>query len=435
MRFLPILLAAILSPASALDLSQAYRLAQEADAKYQSVVARTQAEAEGIAIARAKLLPQVGAIGTMGKLWVERELGGRHFPVSPTDSWNWGVNLRQPLYRPNEWAVYRQAQALSEGAKLKLQNEAALLFERLAKAYFAALNATAQLQLAQNDLVRYQTILHQVEAAFYRGQGTRTEIEEAKARVDEARAQILARQGELEIAERALALLLGRQVSAAELEDLADRYRLSGDILARPETIWVDEAKQANLGLAALRKQVEAARYEVKRQLAGHKPTLDLVAGYKQSRSESEITLEQQFKTSSIAVQATLPLFSGFGVSAAVRQAQALLRQAELELEQNTRQLEQAVLDAYTKVRFGESQIEALDQALRSAEQAVIGTRKGVFAGTRNTVDVLNAEQKAASLRAQRIDAIYQLLNAIVELLVAVSKPPEEAIAWITARR
>ncbi|MCX8050075.1 MAG: TolC family outer membrane protein [Methylohalobius sp.] len=434
MRFWPIFLAAAFSPAAALDLGEAYRLAQEADAKYQSVVARTEAEIEGVTVARAKLLPQVGAVGSVGKLWVERKAGGRNFPVSPTDTWNWAVNLRQPLYRPGEWAIYRQARASAEGAQFRLQNEKSLLLERLAKAYLAALNAAAQLQTAQSDVARYQAILHQAEAAFYRGQGTRIEIEEAKARRDAAYAQVLSAQGELEIAERALILLIGKQVSSAELKDLAERHILSRDILARPPTSWVDEAKSANLGLAFLRKQVEVAQYKVQQQLDGHKPTLDIVAGYKQSSSESEITLEQQFKTGSVALQATLPLFSGFGVSAAVRQAKDLLRQAELELEQNTREIEQSVLDAYTKVRFGESQVAALDQALRSAEQAVFGTRKGVLAGTRNTVDVLNAEQQAAATRAKRIDAIYQLLEAIVELLVAVNKPPEEAIAWFTGQ-
>lgn len=166
----------------------------------------------------------------------------------------------------------------------------------------------AQLQFAQNEVARYQTILHQAEAAFYRGQGTRTEIEEAKARLDGARAQVLARQSELE----------------------------SEDILARSETAWVDEGKQANLGLLC------AKRLDIRsQQLAGHNPTLDFVASYKQSRSESEITLEQQFKTSSIAVKATLPLFWPW------RQRRC-----------------------------------APGRALHSAEQAVIGTRKGVSAGT-----------------------------------------------------
>ncbi|WP_460035868.1 TolC family outer membrane protein [Methylothermus subterraneus] len=418
-------------PAAALDLEEAYALAKQADAAYRAVEAQTQAQEEGVAVARARLLPQVGAVGSIGKLWVERRFGGRRFPVSPSDSWSWSVNLKQPLYRPNEWESYRQAQALSESAKARLLDESALLFQRVAKAYLGVLDADAQLKVAESDVARYQTALRQAEEAFRRGQGTRIEIEEAKARLDAARAQLLASQGQLEIAERALTLLIGREVVAAALKDLAERHTLSQAILAKPASEWVEEAKRVNLALDALRKEVIAAQHKVKQQLAGHKPTLDLVAGYQQSRSESQITLEQQFKTASVNLQATLPLFSGFGVSASVRQAQALLRQAELELEQKTRELEQAVLDAYTKVRFGQSQVLALEQALRSAEQAVVGTRKGVLAGTRNNVDVLNAEQAAAEVRAKRIDAVYQLLGSIVEMLVAVSKPPEEAISWL----
>jgi protease secretion system outer membrane protein len=419
------------SPAWALDLAQAFALAKQADAQYQATQAHTEAEEEGINVARARLLPQVGASGSLGKLWVERSFGGRTFPVAPTDSWNWSVSLRQPLYRPNEWAIYEQSQLLAEGARLQFASEALRLLERLTKAYLEALDALAQLKVAQEDVGRYQAILAQAEAAFRQGQGTRVEIEEAKARLDSASALVLDRQGRLQIAERALSLVIGRQVSAEELKDLAERYTLSRQLLAQAPETWVEQAKRSNLELAALHKQVEAARIKVEQAFAGHKPTLDLVAGYRQSRSESEITLAQQFKTASVSLQATLPLFAGFGVEASVRQAKALLREAEFTLEQKTRQLEQQVLDAYTKVRFGQSQVEALEQALRSAEQAVRGTRKGVLAGTRNSVDVLNAEQEAAQVRAKRIDAIYQLIASIVELLAAANHPPEEILAQL----
>ncbi|HNU19978.1 MAG TPA: TolC family protein, partial [Hydrogenophilus thermoluteolus] len=75
-----------------------------------------------------------------------------------------------------------------------------------------------------------------------------------------------------------------------------------------------------------------------------------------------------------------------------------------------------SVTQAYTALRFGYAQWQALEQAERSAQQAVIGTEKGIQAGTRNAVDLLNAQQELAKVRASRIDAAYQVLVAAIDL-------------------
>ncbi len=419
-------------PAEALDLAEAYRLALATDPSYQAVAARAAADEEGIGIARAKLLPQLGASGTIRKMWTKREVSGRALPAYQTNSWNWGVNLVQPLYRPSEWAAYQQAKDLARSSRMRLTDERDNLLARLAQAYLQVLDVSAQLNVARTDLRRHQAVLRQAKAAFANGDGTRTDVEEAQARLDEADARVIHWQGRLEIAQQRLSLLVGQSVRAAELVDLADRHSVARTVLARQASAWVEEARQANAGLKALRAEVEAARRKVQQAWGGHKPTLDFVAGYRQSSSDSEITLNQTFKTGTVGLQASLPIFSGGGTAAAIRQAQAQLQEAQFRLDARSLEIRQMVLDAYTRVRAGESEVKARRQALSSARQALTATRKGVLAGTRNTVDVLDAEQRVSEAEARYADAVYQLLQAVVELLVAVSKPPEEAIRFVT---
>lgn len=420
-----------LPPAQALDLAEAYRLAQRHDPSYQAVAARAEAAAAGTDMARGQLLPQVGANGGVRKMWVKRETGNRRLPTSANNAWNWSVNLTQPLYHPAEWAGYQQSKDLARSAQLQLTDAAAELLTRVAQTYLQLLNTTAQWRVAKDDVHRAQIVLRQAQTAFANGEGTRTDVEEAKARLDEALASRIHWQGEVEIARQRLVLLIGQPVSEEALQDVADRYHVAHKILAKNPDAWVDEAVATNAGLKALQAEVAAARQKLQQAWAGHKPTLDLVASYRQSSSDSEITLNQTFKTGIVGLQASLPLFSGGTAAAGVHQAKAQLQEAKLRFDARSLEIRQQVLDAFSRIRAGVSELQARRQALKSARQALTATRKGVEAGTRNTVDVLDAEYKVSQAQAKHADAVYNLLQAVVELLAAVNRPPEGAIAFL----
>jgi len=82
-----------------------------------------------------------------------------------------------------------------------------------------------------------------------------------------------------------------------------------------------------------------------------------------------------------------------------VRQAVAIQERARQQLEAARRQLEVNVSKEFNSVAQGVPRVRALEQATLSAEQALSSTRKGVQAGTRSSVDVLNAQQQLASTK------------------------------------
>jgi outer membrane protein TolC len=109
-------------------------------------------------------------------------------------------------------------------------------------------------------------------------------------------------------------------------------------------------------------------------------------------------------------------------VNASVRAALAARDEAQARFDGRRRELVTATTNAYSRVRFGLERVTALEQATRSAEQALVATRKGVQAGTRNNVDVLNAEQDVARAQMQWVSAAFELLGAIVELWAATGE-------------
>jgi outer membrane protein TolC len=70
----------------------------------------------------------------------------------------------------------------------------------------------------------------------------------------------------------------------------------------------------------------------------------------------------------------------------------------------------------YNSIRSGLLTIEAYQQATRSAEIALTGTRKGFAAGIRTNIDVLNAQQKLFASRLDLSRARYMLVNDIINI-------------------
>jgi TolC family type I secretion outer membrane protein len=423
---------ALLLPGSgkALELGEAYELALDADAAHQAVRARARAEREAVDIAKAELLPSINFGAAAGRNTTERtriDTG-----LSTTDenyeSLNWGFSLSQALYRRSDWVSWERAQTLAESAEQSVTAERGLLLERVARDYLSVLAAKAQLAVREANLARYQGARKAAERTFTRGEGTRTDVEEAQARVDSARAQVIEARGAVVVAVEALGRIIDRSVSAQEVRDIRTIETIGTRIAKRSLEQWIDLARERNAELKAYMLQVQAARQEIERQRSAHYPTLDLVLRHGFNRSDTDNTIGNEYLTSSVRLQLNVPLYSGGGIDASVRSAAASLEETQWEYESRLREIEQTITEAFSNVNFRTAQWNALAQAVRSAEQAVEATRKGVQAGTRNQLDVLNAEQDLTQRRGERIQAGYLLVRDAVRLMVAAQVPTEDLL-------
>ncbi|MDP2793590.1 MAG: TolC family outer membrane protein [Sulfurisoma sp.] len=424
------------APAHALDLLAAYRLALTGDANYQVARAATKAAREAIPQARAGLLPQISLSASRSRndtdQTTETVLGpsSARYDYSARSA---AFSVRQPLLRMANVAQYFQAEAQVDAAEATLEKETQGLAVRVAGAYFDALVSLARLDTAGAQKDAYAAQLKSAERGLKAGTGTRTDIDEAQARFDMALAQeIDARQG-VDLAERALASVLGQRVAASGLAMLSpERLKLE---LPEPATIepWLSQAEENNPELRSLRATVEAARREVDKNRAYHLPTVDLVASRNNSSNENNYSIGSNYWTNSVGVQLNIPIFSGGQVNSAVRQSLANLDKARQQHEAARRQLDVNVAKEFSAVTQGVARIRALEQALRSTEQALVSTRKGIQAGTRNTVDVLNAEQQVTTSRLELAQARATYAAARLRLKVAAGTLTEADIATVSS--
>ena len=405
----------------ALDFKTAYEAALQHDATILAERAAAQAAQERLPQALSQRRPSLSLSAGQNRNHLESQtanmLGQRSVSERYYDSNNAALQLRQPLYRPAILAQIKQARAQVQDADAVLDVNENDLLERVAQAYFDALLGQVQLDLASAQKTAFAAQLQSAQKGFAAGVGMRTDVDEAQARMDLAHAQVLQAQQALDLARRRLALLLG--VPVAQLVQLADldtqRFAPSAPVPTSAEQ-WIALAEESSPQLQALRARLRAAQAEVDKAQAGHKPTLDVVATVSRSDSDSVTSINTVYKQKYVGVQLNVPLYAGGYVSSTVRQALAEVQRMQQTLDAAQRDLSNQVYEQFSAMTEGVLRIAALEQAVRSAQQALLSSQKSLQAGARTTVDVLNAEQQLTVAQRDLAQARYGYVLAHLKL-------------------
>jgi len=408
--------------AGAMDLLQAYEAARKQDPSLLASRATAEAGRERLPQARAQMLPNLSASLSQNNNQLTSItpdfLGREQTTNRDYRSSNQTVQLRQPLFRPFLTSQYRQTEAQVLDAEATLAQEEQNLAVRVSGAYFDAVLSRDQLALV---LAQRNTLTAQLEGTrkmFAAGSGTRTDVDEAQARLDMVVAQEIEARQNVAFTLRQLQILVNEPIKQLASLNVA-KLKLEGPKPADLDD-WTLRAEQNSPQLAGLKAQLEAARQEVKKAQSGHLPTLDAIAQLTSSESENVISVSSRYKNNSIGLQLNIPIFSGGGVNASVRQALANVDRAEQALEAGRRDLGVKVHKHFRGITENIPKVAALEQALRSAEQLIVSNKKSFQAGSRTIIDILNAEQQHMVVSRDLAQARFMYLISRINLLALV---------------
>ena len=421
------------SAASSMTLMEAYQLALEQDATIRASRAALESGRERLPQARSQLLPSVQA--NVGRNYNNLDTTAPNFLGQETTtnstyySFGKSVSLRQPLFNAQRVFQYLQAKDQVADAEATHQRDLQELIVRVGGAYMEALLTEDQLKLVLAQKQQYTTMVDAAQKMLKAGSGTRTDIDDAQARLDMALALELEARQNREYTHRQLEILVNQPVghlSALNLDGLAS---LPTDL--PPLESWLEQAQTNSPEIQALTARVAAADKEISKAKSGHAPMVDGVVQWNDSGNENVTRLNSRFVTTSVGVQLVVPIFQGGYVSSQVRQAVADKTRMEEALEATRRDLNLRVHKEHRGVTEGVLKVRALEQAVRSAEQLVQSTTKSKSAGVRTTLDILNAEQQLAQARRDLVQARYLYLMARLRLASLVGKSPLEAITEV----
>lgn len=420
-------------PVNAMDLLQAYTAARQQDATILASRAAALIGQERLPQARAQQLVNITA--TVGRnnnqlaSTTPNLLGVEQTTSTSYPSSNQTITARQPLYRPFLAAQYRQAVAQVNDANATLAQEEQNLAVRVALAYFEAALNKEQLALILSQRTAYTSQLDAANKALAGGTGTRTDIDEAQARLDMALAlELEARQNGIYTLQQ-LGIIVNQRIDQVATLNVQKLQLLRPD----PDSLdeWTRRAELNSPQLQSLRAQLEAARQEVEKANAGHLPTLDAIAQWSRSTSESVTNVSNRYTNKSLGLQLNIPIFSGGLVNSQIRQNLAAQERAEQTLEAAKRDLALRIFKEFRGVAESVPKIKALEQSLASSDQLVLSSRKSFTAGSRTALDVLNAEQQRTVVLRDLAQARYIYLLSKIRLLALNGEASVDAIAAI----
>src|SRR5258708_28715361 len=307
------------------DLVQVYRDAQRYDAQYSSARYALEAGREKLPQGPALLLPSLNLQGTANA--TNFDSTSRNNTVAPQLSFNRDVRvtnytftLTQPLFRPQNWAQFGQAEFQVKQAEATFGRAWQDLMTRTAQAYFDVLAAQDTLALVRAQKAAISEQLAQAKRNFEVGTATITDTHEAQARFDLSAAQEIAAQNDLDSKRRSLQLLTGKEYG--ELKALQADIKLPQP---NPEDMqsWVDLAEKQSYPVQVQEAGTAIAALEARRNSNAHLPTLDLVGSYGQTDQTATLTspIGNTLTQGAIGLQLAMPLFAGGGCSPPHRQA------------------------------------------------------------------------------------------------------------------
>ena len=381
------------------DLVSVYQEAVDNNADLAAARADYQARKEIVPQARAGLLPNLSAGADLNNTRTQLDQPSMTSTRSGTV---YQATLAQPIFRADRWFQLQAAEAVNEQAALELSATEQNLILRSAESYFAVLRAQDNLASTKAEEAAFKRQLDQSNERFDVGLSDKTDVLQSQASYDTARANRILAQRQVDDAFEALITLTNRQYNSIQgiVHTLPVLAPTPNDAKA-----WVDTAAKQNLNLLASNYAVDAAEKTLKQRKAGHAPTLDAVAQYKKGDNDAfgftnpDPGLQggrygNDVSQRSIGLQLNIPLYSGGLTSSQVRESYSRLSQTEQRREALRRQVVENTRNLHRAVNTDVEQVQARRQSIISNQSAVEATEIGYQVGTRNIVDVLDAQRQ-----------------------------------------
>lgn len=412
--------------ASALGLLEGYRQVLLNDPTLLAARYENEAGQQEAKIGRAGLLPQVALTGSKSRVHgIEEQpgciqsnflgcetMGNTKQYLSYTSS-SASLTLHQPIFNLANWYQYQQGKTRARYSDAVYEGKQKEATTRYLEAYLNVLLAQENIDLATKQVTALQGQLALAQHSFSGGEAPITDVDDAQARLDMAKAQRIEAQNLLEVNLKKLGDLTGQapQVLRAPSGAMA---------LERPQpdsaSAWLDLAREQSPEVQAGRQAVEIAKREVQKTRAQYAPTLDLLVQVDKSQSQSVSTLNQTISTRSAGVQINIPIFNGGLTNAQSSQSVARYAQAQSELDATLLKVGEDVATRYFGVINGVSKVQALRRAVASNEKALVSNKMGYKGGVRTSVDILNAEQLLYQARRDLAQSTYAYLLSWVQL-------------------
>lgn len=398
-------------PAAAQSLEEAMAAAYAINPALKAERSKYQATNQGIWTARSEFLPTVTGtyLGEHNAFETRSGTSDRAF------FHELGVSMSQTLFQGFA-GVNRLNQAHEEansGRNQLIGVEQTLLFNT-ADAFLRVCRDRAILARLRAYTNVVQKEVNAARARYKSGDATRTDIEQALARLAEAQGNSDQAVGDLEASEALYERLTGQKPGKLGWPGIPKSIEPTG----LDDAITV--AYQNNPSIRAATNDARAARYAARAAVGDMLPRVTLESewenGYRGNLGNRD---EEDWR---FGVRVTAPFFTGGRNIASVREAKFTAAQEEYELDDTQQIIRENVIRAMKQRAASRLRAKAGKRAIEANRRAVKGLQVEFDSGQRSLLDVLDGERELLLSQVDYVRARYDARIADFFLLANIGR-------------
>lgn len=330
-----------------------------------------------------------------------------------------GVSLTQNIFDQSVFTGLRAAKTTREFYQVNAELTDEQVIERVANNYYNVYVQRIQLTVVDSNYVNTAKIRDIIKGQFDNGLAKRIDLDRINVTVSNLDAKRIQLRSNLEQQENALKFFIGMPIQTAIVLPDTQFEVTPQSLNDTPDTTQLPQYR-------LMQKQKELYEFNKKAIQAAYYPTLSLTAGYNYIGQGPKMPWFQLSSAgvywtdfSAIAMNLHIPIFTGFGTRAKVRQADIDIRETEEDLKDTKLSLDLAYSNAKSQMVVSLTNIANQKENVKLAQEVLDDVQNNYQNGLASLTDLLDAETSYITSQRNYTNALLTYKLAEVQLIKA----------------
>lgn len=332
------------------------------------------------------------------------------------------AQLTQLLFNQTVFMGLKAARTTREFYQLNQELTEAQIIEKVASAYYQVYQTKEMLANIESNLALTEKTAQIIEGLHQTGLAKKIDLDRTTVAVNNLKSAQQQAVNGLQLAQNALKFMIGMPIEqeiSLPNEEFQPNY----------EFAFEKESNSKRIELQVLEKQKSLLEINVKAKRAAYYPSLALVGnyGWLGMGPKNPLVYGEKDKVywsdfSSIGLNLSIPIFSGFGTRAKVKQAQIELESLETDIKDTRLAMDLAYENARNQITNSLLTIQTQQENVKLAEEVLADTQNNYEQGLATLTELLDAERSLAYAQNNYTNAVLQYKLAEIEMLKAQGK-------------
>lgn len=377
---------------------------------------------------RSRALPQISANGnvTYNPILQLNALPGDFFGTPGTtilaplgQKWTStaGISLTQSLFDQSVFTGLKAAKSTREFYQINEELTEEQVIELVANAYYQVYVQQQKLTVTDNNLVNTNKVKNIIQGQFENGLAKKIDLDRITVRVNNInslRQQIL---NAITLQENALKFYIGMPI-----ENKISIPKTEFEVI--PQDLTIKNSSTDRNEYLLLKKQEQLLEFQKKSIQAQYYPTLSFTGNYNYIGQGPEMPLFAKpadgvywSDFASIGLNLKVPIFTGFGTRAKVRQANNAIENLKVDIEETKLSLDLGFENAKKQIENSLITINNQKENVQLAQEVLNNTNNNYTQGLASLTDLLDAENALVDAQNNYTNAILEYKLAEIQLI------------------